>query len=340
MRGAPLRCPYLYIIKKNKFVSCFFLLTNLLYEVKGMSKVIPAFKENNIPIVFTSSAYYAPYLAVSMKSVIDTANPNYNYDIIVLHKEISAKTMEKMQEMKNAENISIRFVEVDTKIAHYKYNYRAGYSPESFYRVVMVDVLEEYDKTIYLDCDVIVRESISKLLLENDVADCYVAAARDIDGIASCCCHDIERRNYMHDFIGLSRLEDYFQSGVMVFNLKKIRGDFTLQQIIDVSCHPQVMFGDQDVLNTLFHNKVCYLDMAWNTIIYVNRNHFKRMLLLAPIEIVEAYSNARKKPYIIHYAGEKPWITPDTDMAEEYWKVARSVSFYEEIIGRWQEEEG
>ena len=34
MRGVPLRCPYLYIIKKNKFVSCFLLLINLLYEVK------------------------------------------------------------------------------------------------------------------------------------------------------------------------------------------------------------------------------------------------------------------------------------------------------------------
>ena len=32
MRGVPLRCPYLYIIKKNKFVSCFLLLINLLYE--------------------------------------------------------------------------------------------------------------------------------------------------------------------------------------------------------------------------------------------------------------------------------------------------------------------
>ena len=33
MRGAPLRCPYLYTIKKNKTVSRFLLLTNLLYEV-------------------------------------------------------------------------------------------------------------------------------------------------------------------------------------------------------------------------------------------------------------------------------------------------------------------
>jgi len=32
MRGVPLRCPYLYTTKRNKSVSCFFLLTNLLYE--------------------------------------------------------------------------------------------------------------------------------------------------------------------------------------------------------------------------------------------------------------------------------------------------------------------
>ena len=38
MRGAPLRCPYLYTIKKNKSVSRFLLLTNLLYEEKEMEK--------------------------------------------------------------------------------------------------------------------------------------------------------------------------------------------------------------------------------------------------------------------------------------------------------------
>lgn len=32
MRGIPLRCPYHLYTKKNKSVSCFFLLTNLLYE--------------------------------------------------------------------------------------------------------------------------------------------------------------------------------------------------------------------------------------------------------------------------------------------------------------------
>ena len=40
MRGIPLRCPYHLYTKKNKSVSCFFLLTNLLYEevTNGLTK--------------------------------------------------------------------------------------------------------------------------------------------------------------------------------------------------------------------------------------------------------------------------------------------------------------
>ena len=36
VRGVPLRCPYLYTIKRNKSVSVIFLLTNVLYEGEGM----------------------------------------------------------------------------------------------------------------------------------------------------------------------------------------------------------------------------------------------------------------------------------------------------------------
>jgi len=301
-----------------------------------MNKVEPAFKENIVPVVFTSSSYYVPYLAVSMKSIIDTADQKFNYDIIVLHKEISEEAMSKMRQMTDAPNISIRFVKVDEVMDGYQYNYREGYSSESFYRVVMVEVLEKYERVVYLDCDVIVKESISGLITKYDISEYCVAAANDIDGMASSICDHENRKSYMLGFMGLKRLEDYFQSGVMVFNLKKIRETYSIEQILKVACASEIMYGDQDVLNVLFHDKVLYLDMSWNVIIDSSGSHIQTLLLLAPTRIVDEYFEARKHPYIIHYAGRKPWNEPDTEWAEEYWKVARTVPFYEEILKRWE----
>ena len=302
-----------------------------------MVDLLPAYKEKDIPVVLASSAYYAPYLSVTLKSLIDTASDEYNYDILILHKEIEADIQSKIKSLKSSsKNISIRFIEVDSAINDKKYNFRPGYSAESFYRVVMMSILNHYDKTIYLDCDVIVKKSISELLTEYEISEYYVAAARDIDGIASCVSDHERRKKYMFEFIKLSRLEDYFQSGVMIFNLKKIREAFTIEKILDVSCASEVMFGDQDVLNALFHEKTKHIDMSWNTIIDHQRSWLETLLLLAPVQIVDEYLEARKHPGIIHFAGTKPWDVPDCDMAEEYWKAARQTPFYNEIIKRWQ----
>ena len=49
----------------------------------------PAFKDNNITVVLASSAYYVPYMAVTIKSIIETADEAYRYDIIIMHKEVT-----------------------------------------------------------------------------------------------------------------------------------------------------------------------------------------------------------------------------------------------------------
>lgn len=300
-----------------------------------MINLEPAYEKKNIPVVFASSAYYAPYLAVTLKSLIDTSSNQFNYDIIVLHKEINIDTQLHIKNLKEEKkNVSIRFVEIDSAMSDINYNFRPGYSAESFYRVIMMNMLKYYDKTIYLDCDVIVKHDISELFTEYDISDYYVAAARDIDGIASSVCNHENRKEYMIEYIGLSKLQNYFQSGVMIFNLSKIREDFTIEQILQTACAQEIMYGDQDVLNKLFHEKVKYLDMAWNVIINHNRCQLETLLLLAPIDVVDEFFEAREGAKIIHFAGTKPWNVPDAEYAEEFWKVARDTYFYDEILNR------
>lgn len=288
-----------------------------------------------IPIVFTSSAYYAPYMAVTIQSVIDSSSEEYDYELIILHKEIDKKTQSRLTNMISAHiNFSIRFYEVKEALDQHNYNFREGYSPESFYRVVMVDLLTEYDKVVYLDCDLIVKHDIARLYIDTELGNNLVAAAIDIDGLASSFSNHDGRKEYMISYLGVKDLHDYLQSGVMIFNLKEWRNTYTLQEIVDAACDDEVMFGDQDVLNKLCHGRIKFMDMSWNTIINHRKRQLEELLYLAPADVMEMYLRARKEPKIVHYGGTKPWDYPDCDMAFYFWEEARKTDFYDDIIGR------
>lgn len=296
----------------------------------------PAFKDNNITVVLASSAYYVPYMAVTIKSIIETADEAYRYDIIIMHKEVTIEDQNKLQ-MEEKENVSIRFLRVDKKLDELDYNYRPGYAPESFYRVVMPYILEEYENAIWVDCDIIAKRSISDLFVEAKkyTQDKCIAASKDIDGMASCISDHEYRKQYMYSVLKIKRLEEYFQSGVMFFNFKKIREKYTLDDLVNASCNPEIMYGDQDVLNYLYNGDLYYLDMSWNTITNAKRKQVETLLLLAPTTVVDEYLEARKHPYLIHLA-TKPWNDPICEGAEEFWDFARKTMFYEEVLDRWR----
>ncbi len=288
-----------------------------------------------IPVVFTSSAFYAPYMAVTIQSLMDHSNDTDRYELIILNKEISESTQDQIRKMVQCKsNFSVRFIEVTHALDDHDFNFREGYSSESFYRVVMVEILREYDKVVYLDCDLILLHDIAELYKETDIDDNLVAAAIDIDGLASAFSNHDGRKEYMINYLGIKDLHDYLQSGVMIFNLKAWRDTFTIQHIIDVACDSEVMFGDQDVLNRLCRGRIIFIDMSWNTIINHIKHQLQDLLYLAPTDIMDMYLKARECPKIIHYGGTKPWDVPDCDKAYYFWDVARRTSFYEEIVGR------
>lgn len=299
------------------------------------SQIKPYRKVNNIPVVFTSSAFYAPYMGVTLQSLIDFSSIDYNYDILILNKEISEEDKEKCFSMiYGRNNFSIRFIEIDQALDMHDFNFREGYSSESFYRVVMVALLTEYDKVVYLDSDLIVRTDIADLYIKEDMENNLVAAAIDIDGLASCFSDHDGRKEYMISYLGIKNLHDYFQSGVMIFQMSEWRKTFVLDQIIAQACSPEIMFGDQDVLNKLCNGRVHFIDMSWNTIINHRRKQMEELLVLAPMDLLDDYFRARRSPKIVHYGGTKPWNVPDCDMSWYFWETARKTSFYEDIIRR------
>lgn len=76
-------------------------------------KIKPAFKDNNKCIVFSANNEFMPCLAVMIQSIIDNANTDKFYDILVLNKDIDLQTMKTVEMMTDFhDNIMVRFLNI------------------------------------------------------------------------------------------------------------------------------------------------------------------------------------------------------------------------------------
>ena len=78
-----------------------------------MQTIKPTFSNNNIPIVFSCDNNYAPYLAVTIQSIIENSSSNNNYDIFILDENFNNTTKNKIfYQIKNKNNFNITFIPI------------------------------------------------------------------------------------------------------------------------------------------------------------------------------------------------------------------------------------
>lgn len=299
-------------------------------------EILPAYNENNIPVVFASDNNYVPILTVALKSVCVNRSDLFNYDIIILQQNITEENKSRIKKELNSENVSIRFIDVGQVFKERNLVTPAHFTIEIYFRLVMQDVMKHYDKVIYLDSDLVVDKDIANLY-STPIGDNLVAAVQDVDSAGCYKEFDPSRKEYFDKNLCLKDPYSYFNSGVLIMNLQMFRKLYTTDYILKLAESKDYIFPDQDVLNVLCENKVYYLDESWNTMMNHDDGINSRLKVakMAPDIIYKKYLKARKYPKIIHYAGyQKPWIYPDCDMADCFWKYARQTSFWEELVGR------
>ena len=297
----------------------------------------PFFKEKNIPIVVLSSNYYVPYLSVYLESLIEHRGDS-NYDLIVLHKEITKENQEILCLLCNKyENIHIRFFNARQILGDIKFFVAASfYSEEAYYRLLAPWILSKYEKAIITDLDIIVQRDIADLYNSVTFSEEYIACAKDVvyQGMLN---NGVENNlEYCKKTLKLNNPYHYVNTGVMVANLKKIREDFTLEEILDFSEKNQFRIQEQDILNAFYDERIKFIDLKWN--MYLKLNYWIDLFIrYAPADEVELYNKALETPYILHWASQpKPWNEPDLTYAHVWWKYARKSPYYEVILQRMQ----
>ncbi|MDR1215747.1 MAG: DUF4422 domain-containing protein [Treponema sp.] len=318
------RMGYLKILEKQLV---FFQNTNKIVSLE------PYFDTKNIPVAFSSSDYFVPYLGVAIQSIIDNSKPSNNYDIVILHTKISDENQKMLLRLiEYKENFSIRFFDCTRIIYNKKFTSPISYvSEETFLRLAIQEIFSSFEKIIYLDSDMIIKHDLSDLYAI-DIGDNLIAAVIEPVVVAYYVNNIEDMINYLDNYLKLTKPLDYFQGGVIVFNIMQMNASFKKNYLINLASGNVFKYTDQDILNMCCQGRVHYLDMKWDVCTLDSRNI---PITLSPNNIRMEYFNSRKDPYVLHYGGTpKPWEKPEGDFAADFWMTARGSIFYEILLFR------
>lgn len=326
-----------YLYWKNKGVyKCKELQRTLFLNTDKIEKVKPAFEEKNVGIALAANDYFVPYMATTLYSLLDHISKENNYDILIFTHDISAENRKIIKSMaEDMENVSIRFVDPSYIFEGYDIHLFGHFgSIETYYRIILPELLPDYSKLLYVDSDMIILDDLAKLYYE-DVDGYLLAAARDADTSGLYNGFDPKRKEYSDEVLKLKEPHQYFQAGIINFNLDEFRKTFKVEEMLEFASKEKWLLQDQDVLNKLCEGRVKYVDMSWNVLVDYGRFRMSQIIRLAPQWLYFQYMEARKHPKIIHYAGpEKPWHCPEMDFGKEFWEYARKTPYNETMLFR------
>jgi len=303
----------------------------------NQNNIKPIFKDNYVAVVFSASNYYVPYLTVALQSLSEHSSNDIDYDIVILNKDITTSNQEIVVNHIAKKNISVRFVDVssmlvgnDTFVTTY------NISIETYFRFFLPQIMQGYDRVLYLDSDLIIKDDISNLFFL-DMRGYPVAAS--IECLMSAVVNIFNQYEYFYNTLNLTDVNSYFQAGVMLLDIPKLlKMDFTKKTL---KMAHEYNYGclDQDILNKLFSNNYFLFDNKWN--FSPLQHHMKTLNYLQSMsEKVRAKYLSVTSPKIIHYADRgKPWLDPSQDMAEQWWQYARNTPFYELLLYRMQQDQ-
>lgn len=218
------------------------------------------------------SGSYTRHAAVTIASVLK--NTKSKVCVHILHDEtLTDRNRKMLNQMAESFSQEFDFINVTEAMSIFLAEkdldkYTSGPERGMFFRLLMPRLIKA-DKAVYLDCDVIVDMDIRELW-EINLDNKSLAAVKDVWSL-----------DYIENGKKLSkRLEmlwdslnipytSYFNSGVLLMNLKKIKSDYNIcDSVIDFfrEFNKAVLLPDQDFLNYVFRDDCVYIDERFNSI--------------------------------------------------------------------------
>jgi lipopolysaccharide biosynthesis glycosyltransferase len=140
-------------------------------------------------------------------------------------------------------------------------------------------------------------------------------------------------KEYSDHVLCLPRPTDYYNTGVVVFDVKRFNQMNAFEKLKEVINNNHLLYLEQDALNKCLFGHFYRLPVEWNyeflEAIRLKYNQY---------EFYREYRNHEKDAKIVHFLGSiKPWRNSMEYRADLWWSYARRTTFYEEIVARMVE---
>lgn len=257
-------------------------------------------------VVFSSDDNYAPYLGAAIYSLICCNSDFGHIKVFIIDNEIREENRRKLSTIVNkTSNTEIIWIPFEKYRKKLKLNLMWNISISSYARLFIAEMVpESVNRIIYMDCDMIVCQSL-KELWDTDLNGKIIGAVQDTVGARA------------KEQLNLPISEKYFNAGMLLVDLDAWR-----KRNIGAEClnflemnNGQVYHHDQGVLNGVLCNEKYILPMKYNTItihyffnIRQIRKYYNETAKFYSLEEIE---NAKREPVIIHFTPSftsRPWI--------------------------------
>ena len=157
-------------------------------------------------ICFTINQDFIPQLEVTLASILSNANEDDSFNFYVITDYISEQTKNRFSKKYN--NLHFITTELSNDL---ELPLISNLSSIVYLRLQIPTLLQNLDKVLFLDCDLIVNGSL-KTLYDTDISTFLVGAIKDY-GIPQFAPKHLEKLG----------LQTYFNAGVLLMNLTKFR---------------------------------------------------------------------------------------------------------------------
>ena len=172
------------------------------------------------------------------------------------------------------------------------------FTREVYYRILCGELLPEtLDRVLYLDSDLLVRGSL-KSLYNTEFQGKVLIGVKDTLGPK----YYKDQHFSRLEKLGLTEKDIYVNSGVLLFNLEKLRKSFALKDFLRQIEEKREIIDmvDQDMINVYFKGEIGVTDETYN---------YPALVYSASFVFCWIAGGWRKEnPKIVHYMGNpKPW---------------------------------
>ena len=262
-----------------------------------------AFDSTILDVVLATDENYAEFVSVVLVSLLDN-NPQFRHiKAHLLVNNVSDRALTMIQESVASDRLSVFTYDISNLRNILGIEVPPTIALTAYARLFVGSILpQDIEKLLYLDCDIVVNDSISDFwsldLHENWIAGC-------LDTLPN----SLSKTN-----IGLERDDPYFNSGVLLINLSAWRKENLqtrfLQFLLDYGGH--VHHHDQGIINAVCNGHKVIVPLKFN----LNSNYLSHQYALlartnTPFYSEEEVKEACAKPAIIHYTQgfyNRPWI--------------------------------